>query len=37
LKKEGEHWRAGEEIEQSGVIHQDVVDLTGAVINKVRR
>ncbi|HEX3165353.1 MAG TPA: hypothetical protein VHQ93_03785 [Chitinophagaceae bacterium] len=36
LIKEGEHWRAGEEIEQIGVIQQEVVDLLGAVINKVR-
>lgn len=37
LVKEGEHWRAGEEIEQIGVIQQEVVDQLGAVINKVRR
>ena len=37
LVKEAEHWRAGEEIEQIGVIKQEVVDLLGAVINKVRR
>ena len=37
LIKEGEHWRAGEEIEQIGVIKQEVVDLLGAVINKVRK
>ena len=37
LIKEGEHWRAGEEIEQIGIIQQDVVDLLGVVINKVRR
>ena len=37
LIKEGEHWRAGEEIEQIGVIQQEVVDLLGAVINKVRK
>ena len=36
LIKEGDHWRAGEEIEQIGVIQQEVVDLLGAVINKVR-
>ena len=36
LIKEGEHWRAGEEIEQIGIIQQEVVDLLGAVINKVR-
>lgn len=37
LVKEGEHWRAGEEIEQIGSIQQDVVDLLGAVIKEVRR
>ncbi len=37
LIKEGEHWRAGEEIEQIGIIQQAVVDLLGAVINKVRK
>lgn len=36
LIKEGEHWRAGEEIEQIGIIQQDMADLLGAVINKVR-
>lgn len=36
LVKEGDHWRAGEEIEQIGVIRQDLVDLLGAVISKVR-
>ena len=33
----GEHWRAGEEVEQIGVISQEVVDLLGAVIKEVRR
>jgi len=37
LIKEGDHWRAGEEIEQIGIIQQDVVDVLGAVINNVRR
>jgi hypothetical protein len=36
LVKEGNHWRAGDEIEQIGVIQQEVVDLLGAVINQVR-
>ncbi len=36
LIKYGEHWRAGEEIEQIGIIQQEVVDLLGAVIKKVR-
>lgn len=37
LVKEGEHWRAGGEIEQVGIIQQDVVDLLGAVVGKVRK
>src|SRR5688500_3246904 len=37
LVKEGTHWRAGEEIEQIGVIQQEVVDLLGEVISKVRK
>ena len=37
LVKEGGHWRAGEEIEQIGIIQQEVVDLLGAVVNKVRQ
>jgi hypothetical protein len=37
LIKEGEHWRAGEEVEQIGVVQQDLADLLGAVINEVRR
>jgi len=37
LIREGEHWRPGEEIEQIGIVQQDVVDLLGAVISKVRR
>jgi hypothetical protein len=37
LIKEGEHWRAGEEIEQIGIIQQEVVDLLGAVIKRVRK
>ena len=37
LIKEGDHWRAGEEIEQIGIIQQDVVDMLGAVINNVRK
>ena len=37
LIKEGNHWRAGDEIEQIGIIQQDVVDLLGVVIGKVRR
>ena len=37
LLKEGLHWRAGDEVEQIGVIQQDVVDLLGAVVNRVRQ
>ena len=36
LLKKGEHWRAGDEIEQIGIIQQEVVDLLGAVVNRVR-
>src|SRR6187431_3252361 len=36
LVKEGNHWRAGEEVEQIGIPQQEVVDLLGAVISKVR-
>ena len=37
LIKFGEHWKAGDEIEQIGVIQQDLVDILGAVISQVRR
>ena len=37
LVKEGNHWRAGDEVEQIGVVQQGVVDLLGDVISKVRR
>src|SRR4029079_1264367 len=37
LVKDGEHWRAGEEVEQIGVIQQGVVDLLGEVIKQVRK
>ena len=37
LVKEGGHWRAGEEIEQIGIIQQEVVDLLGTIISKVRK
>ena len=37
LIKDGEHWRAGEEVEQIGVVQQEVVDLLGAAIKEVRR
>jgi len=35
--RDGEHWKAGEEIEQIGIIQQEVVDLLGDVIKKVRQ
>ena len=35
--KEGTHWRAGDEVEQIGIIQQEVVDLLGKVIEQVRR
>lgn len=37
LVKDREHWRAGDEVEQIGMIQQEVVDLLGAVIAQVRR
>ena len=36
LVRQGEHWRAGDEIEQIGMIQQEVVDMLGVVVNKVR-
>ena len=36
-EKDGEHWRAGDEIEQIGVISQEVVDLLASVIREVRK
>lgn len=37
LIKEGAHWRAGGEVEQIGVIQQEIVDLLGEVISEVRK
>jgi hypothetical protein len=37
LVKIGGHWKAGNEIEQIGVIQQEVVDMLGAVISEVRK
>ena len=37
LIKDGEHWRAGQEVEQIGVIQQEVADLLGSVIIRVRK
>jgi hypothetical protein len=37
LVREGNHWRAGDEIEQIGVVQQEVVDILGEAINEVAR
>ena len=37
LVKEREQWRDGDEVEQIGIILQDVVDLFGTVISMVRK
>lgn len=37
LMYDGDQWRAGEEIEQIGVIRQDLVDLLGSMIDEVRK
>jgi|SRR5882724_7197988 len=37
LVKQRGHWKAGEEVEQIGVVQQDLVDLLGRVISEVRR
>ena len=37
LLNDGGHWMAGDEIEQIGVIQQDVVDVLGRVIAEVRK
>ena len=37
LMKIGNQWRAGNEIEQIGIVQQEVVDMLGAVIGEVRR
>lgn len=37
LVKEGSHWRAGDEVEQIGIPQQEVVDLLGEAIGKVRK
>jgi hypothetical protein len=36
LMKIGKQWRAGNEIEQIGIIQQEVVDMLGEVIGEVR-
>jgi hypothetical protein len=37
LVQEDGHWRAGEEIEQVGIVQQEVVDLLAEVITAVRK
>ena len=37
LVRDGGQWRAGEEIEQIGIIQQEVVNMLGEAIRKVRR
>lgn len=37
LIKEGQQWRAGNEIEQIGVIPQDVVDVLGSLVDKIHK
>jgi hypothetical protein len=37
LLTDGKHWRAGDEVEQIGVIGQELVDLLGKVIGEVRK
>ena len=36
LIKFGEQWRPGNEVEQIGIVQQEVVDMLGAVIGEVR-
>jgi hypothetical protein len=37
LVKNGEHWRTGEEVEQIGIVNQEVVDLLGEAIRAVHK
>jgi len=37
LVREGNNWRAGDEVEQIGIPQQEVVDLLGQAIGKVRK
>lgn len=37
LVKQGEHWRAGEEIEQIGMIRQELIDVLGSIIKEVHK
>ena len=35
-ERDGKHWRTGDEIEQIGIISQEVVDMLATVIKEVR-
>lgn len=37
LIKFGEQWKAGNEVEQIGIVQQEVVDMLAAVIGEVRK
>ena len=37
LVRQKGHWKAGEEVEQIGIVQQDLVDLLGEVISEVRK
>jgi len=37
LVRIGQQWRAGNEVEQIGIVQQEVVDMLGAVIGEVHR
>ena len=37
LIKEGEHWRVGDEVEQIGIVQQEVIDLLAEAIKAVRK
>ncbi len=37
LIQNGERWKAGEEVEQIGIIRQEIVDLLGEVIIQAKR
>ena len=36
LIRDGEHWKVGDEVEQIGIVQQEVVDLLGAAVTTVR-
>jgi hypothetical protein len=37
VKDKHEHWRAGHEIEQIGIVSQEIVELLAAVIKEVKK